>query len=189
MEKYCKETDSFERSYSTVDRQKLLSIFMSLFEMSWSRDNTLNVKLYRDFRDVLFQSNSFVLCSEPLLSAFFLLWYKFDKFYKGKGIELNHLQPRKMIQTNEHQIATQTSFNSFGKNRRGANDVVKRSNKCCDRHNWFFQKLEWRKYVLFSSKSRRKLLQKKPSSPLSHLVRFLPPLLSNTRQPIKSRLL
>lgn len=43
MDNYCKETDSFERSYSTVDRQKRLSIFMSLFEMSWSRDNTLNV--------------------------------------------------------------------------------------------------------------------------------------------------
>lgn len=86
---------------------------------------------YRDFCYVLFQTNSFVFCSEPFLSAFFLLRYEFDEFYERKGIEGNHLQPRK-TKCNEQQIATQTSFNSFGENRCGANDIVKSSNKSCD---------------------------------------------------------
>ena len=50
----------------------------------------------------------------------------------------------------------------------------------------FFQKLEW----CYRRKNlKEKLLQRKPPSQLGHLVRFFPPLLSNMRQPIKSRLL
>lgn len=90
-----------------------------------------------------------------------------------KWITLGLLLTR-ILTCNEQRIPTQTSFNSFGENRCGANDIVKRSNKCCNRHDWFFQGLEWRKCAISLAKSKRKTAREETSFTARPSCSFFP---------------